>query len=255
MPKSDGKIAIVALIALAAWLFVVLPLLYLPRSSDQHIQSLWVPTDSVGLYTLVLSLFTALLAFVSIFQGFLLLRADKTARIAADAAKRSADSAFAAERARFFIVIESHNLTAVLGNVEGRGILAAGENFSIRYRFQNYGKTPAIIKVMTIDSMIATDPAEPPIHFLSIKDFPEYMIGAGGSTKVDWYSPMQAPHLSQVQAVGRNTARLWFYGRLYYDDVFGNHQVHKFYFRSVRTIGTGDCILQPYEYKDYNQST
>jgi hypothetical protein len=143
MPKTtDGTIALVAIIALAAWLFVGLPILYLPSASHENAQSLWVPTDSVGLYTLVLAVFTFLLAGVSGVQGFLLLRADKTARIAADAAKRSADSAFAAERARFFIVIESHNLTAVLGNVEGRGALAAGENFSIRYRFQNYGKTP-----------------------------------------------------------------------------------------------------------------
>jgi len=56
-------------------------------------QSLWIPTDSVGLYTLALAVFTALLVGVSAFQGFFLLRADKTARIAANAAGRSADIA------------------------------------------------------------------------------------------------------------------------------------------------------------------
>jgi hypothetical protein len=172
----------------------------------------------------------------------------------AEAARKSADSSFAAERARFFIVLESHNLTQVIANVESRGNLASGENFSIKYRIQNYGKTPGVIKVLTLDSMIATDPVDPQSYFISIKDFPEYMIGPNGSTEPDWYSPAIAPHLSQVQAIGRNNARLWFYGRLYYDDVFGNQQVHKFYFRSVRIIG-GNCILQPFEHEDNNKST
>lgn len=53
-------------------------------------QSLWIPTDSVGLYTLVLSFFTALLVGVSSIQGYFLLRADRTARIAAIAARDTA---------------------------------------------------------------------------------------------------------------------------------------------------------------------
>jgi hypothetical protein len=255
MPKtSDGRIALFGLIALATWLLVGLPLLYLPRESHESAQSLWVPTDSVGLYTLVLAVFTALLAVVSGVQGFLLLRADKTARIAADAAKRSADAAFAAERARFFIVIESHNLRQIIGNVESRGILASGENFSIKYRFRNYGKTPGIIKELTLNSMIAAAPPDPPSHSFVSKDFPERMIGANGSTPEDWYGPVTTPELSQVQAIGGNSSRFWFYGRLYYDDVFGNQQVHRFYFRGNRTIG-GEYVLQPFEYKDHNKST
>jgi hypothetical protein len=216
-------------------------------------QSLWIPTDSVVLYTLVLAAFTALLVVVSGWQGYFLLRADKTARIAANAATKSADAAFAAERAIFFIVIEAHNLSQIIANVENGGVLGAGENFSIKYRFQNYGKTPGIIKALVLDLMINTDPVDPPIQPVTIKEFPEYMIGADGSTKEDWFSPTIAPNVLQVQAIGRNNARLWFYGRLYYDDVFGNQQVHKFYFRSVR-IGS-DCILQPFEYKDHNRST
>lgn len=50
-------------------------------SDSKETQSLWEPTDAVGLYTLVLCGFTGLLAIVSIFQGALLLRADKTTRI------------------------------------------------------------------------------------------------------------------------------------------------------------------------------
>jgi hypothetical protein len=255
MPEtSDGKIALLALIALSAWLLICLPMIYLQNESHKIAQSLWMPTDSVGLYTLVLAAFTAVLAIVSIFQGVLLLRADKTTRIAANAAMQSADAAFAAERARFFIVIEQHNLTNIIEHVERSGMLGGGENLWIRYHFQNYGKTPGIIKALSLNSIIAAEPADSPSHPVIVKDFLEYMIGTNSPTKQDSFGPITPPNLSQVQAIGRNSERFWFYGRLYYGDVFGNHQVHKFYFRSHRVSG-GVCTLQPFDYKDYNKST
>jgi hypothetical protein len=61
--------------------------------NGEKTQSLWMPTDSVGLYTLVLAVFTALLVGVSSVQGYFLLRADRTARIAANAADLSARAA------------------------------------------------------------------------------------------------------------------------------------------------------------------
>jgi hypothetical protein len=112
------------------------------------IESLWIPTDSVGLYTLVLAAFTALLVGVSGWQGYFLLRADNTTRIAANAATKSANAAFAAERARFFIEIESHNLSAVIANVESRGTIADGENFwiTVNIVFKITEKRPASSK-------------------------------------------------------------------------------------------------------------
>src|SRR5271157_5502046 len=41
-------------------------------------QPLWIPIDSIGLYSLVLAAFTGLLVVVSGVQGYFLLRADKT---------------------------------------------------------------------------------------------------------------------------------------------------------------------------------
>jgi hypothetical protein len=66
------------------------------NENGDNVQSLWVPIDSVGLYTLVLAVFTGLLVGVSGVQGYFLLRADKTARIAANAADLSARAAIAA---------------------------------------------------------------------------------------------------------------------------------------------------------------
>lgn len=65
--------------------------------NHDKVQALWVPTDSVGLYTLVLAAFTGLLVGVSVFQGVMLLRAEKTTRIAANAADLSARAAIAIE--------------------------------------------------------------------------------------------------------------------------------------------------------------
>jgi hypothetical protein len=200
-----------------------------------------------ALGTLVIAVFTTVLGVFTISLA-------RSTRIAAEAAQKAGDAAFAAERASFFIVIEHHNLFDVIKSIETQGTIASGTNFSIQYRFQNYGKTPGIIKALTLGSMIAPDPVDPQSHSIIFKDFLEYMIGANGSIKTDWFSPITPPTLSQIQAIGRNSERFWFYGRLYYDDVFGNHQVHKFYFRSNRIIG-GICLLQPCDYKDHNKST
>ena len=177
-----------------------------------------------------------------------------SARRAAKAAKISADAAYAAERARFFIVIEKHNLEEIIDNLDKRGSLAAGENISIKYHFRNYGKTPGILKEVVIDSVLASELPESLPLMLSTKDFPEFMIGGGTSTKSKDYSPATPPRGPQVAAVGRNNIRFWLYGRLYYDDVFGGHQVHCFYFRSQRKPGE-TCALELVEPKNHKRST
>lgn len=61
-------------------------------SKNKPAESFWQRTtsDPVALYTLVLAIFTGLLVIVSAIQGAFLLRADKTARITANAAAESA---------------------------------------------------------------------------------------------------------------------------------------------------------------------
>ncbi|WP_316216758.1 hypothetical protein [Bradyrhizobium sp. SZCCHNR3003] len=249
---------------LAVAIFSIGVLFALPVSvkvpTNEIAQSLWVPSDSVGLYTMVLAVFTALLVVVSAAQGYFILQSDKTAKAAAEAARKSADAAtqsadaaYAAERARFFIVIDKHNLTEVLKHVTDRGGLAPGENFYIRFHFVNYGKTPGIIKELTIDSRIAPDPVDPLSHPLIPKQFPARMVGTNEGTEPDGYSPKSLKQ-SEVQAIALNRDRLWFWGRLYYDDVFGNHHVHKFFYRS-EAFANGECILRPFDYKGHNQST
>jgi hypothetical protein len=53
--------------------------------------------------------------------------------------------------------------------------------------------------------------------------------------------------------MSENRAHLWFYGYLDYEDVFGEAQRHQFYFRTV--MREGECTLQPFGFKSYNEST
>jgi hypothetical protein len=181
-------------------------------------------------------------------------------KVSAEAARNSADAAVAIERARFYIIVDKHNLADIVALVENSGVnesrsIPGGDNICITYRFRNYGKTPGIIRELIVDSMIAEDPVDPLAMFTSTKDFPEYMIGTSGWTKVANHSPAVPPSASQIRSIGRNATRLWFFGRLYYDDVFGKCHTHRFFFRSKSPLGGGPVVLEPFEYKDYNQST
>ena len=159
------------------------------------------------------------------------------------------------ERGRFFIVLKNYNLSHLIKAVKDNGRLTPGENISIEFYFKNYGKTPGILKERVIGSVIAEElPDTLPLP-LSVKDFPETMIGAGNCTKPDWFGPDTFPTGPEIGEVGRNNKRFWFYGRLYYDDVFGDPQVHCFYFRSKSNVAGDHCVLEPVEPKAHKKST
>jgi hypothetical protein len=117
-------------------------------------QSLWIPTDSVGLYTLVLCVFTGVLALVSIFQGVMLLRSDKTSRIAADAAKLNAQAVIAAEGAYIFVEICRQTVVDIIKYMQDMPSVSP-RPILIQYRFMNHGKTPAVIKEISYGAIVA----------------------------------------------------------------------------------------------------
>jgi hypothetical protein len=171
------------------------------------------------------------------------------------AAGKSADAAVAAERGRFFIILENDNLGHLIGAFRNVGHLSPGENISIKFCFKNYGKTPCILKEQIIGYVIADRLPDSLLLPLSVKDFPETMIGSGNQTKSAFFSPDTPPTTDQIGAIVRNNARFWLYGRLYYDDVFGKPQVHCFYFRSHSNAAGNHCVLESIEPKDHKKST
>jgi hypothetical protein len=212
---------------------------------------------------------TAIVAFIALLQLFAFIaqarymkrtvfemrKTTHTTIRAARASIKSAGAIVAAERARFFVVIDQCNLAHLVGKFQNEGRLTPGENISISFRFKNYGKTPGILKERIIDSVIAEELPETLPLLLRVKDFPETMIGSMNETKLDWFGPAELPTTEQMGAVMRNTKRFWLYGRLYYNDVFGNPQVHCFYFRSKSNAAMNHCVLEPVEPKGHKEST
>lgn len=105
-----------------------------------------IAAETVAYYTKVLAWFTGVLAAVSAFQGFLLLRADKTARISADAAKSAAVAAEKGNDLTREIYIADqrpwllwHIPSTAAVNMEGRHL-----TIRISGEIQNIGKTPAL---------------------------------------------------------------------------------------------------------------
>jgi len=125
-------------------------------NSEAHSESFWVKTvdDPVAFFTFVLSIFTAVLAGVSITQIIFLIRADRTASITAGAAKDSADAAVAqakiSERA---LTQLERPYVFVFGAGNVRSDEDTGE-FFIEYTVANYGKMPAIIEGAWIDFVL-----------------------------------------------------------------------------------------------------
>jgi hypothetical protein len=196
------------------------------KSGDdsKEAQSLWVPTDSVGLYTLVLCVFTGILASVSIFQGVMLLRSDKTARIAAEAAKKSADAVVSAELP--ILILHFVNLTAPgIASISPKVPLP--EKFKPIISFENYGRGPAQIVSGCLEWTIAKDASELPLP-------PKYQnivpYTANAVILQSRRIPVDAPceiELTSDQVASLNICEqfLWVYGYIAYRDFLdGPHE-------------------------------
>ncbi|MEI9929990.1 MAG: hypothetical protein WDM89_05375 [Rhizomicrobium sp.] len=127
--------------------------------------------DKIARYTWWLAALTAVLAGVSIYQGWMLRSADKTNRVIAESAKASADALPNVERAYLFLeTISDGTSTSPFGGIkditfnprprgffhpddaedgEGRDDDMRGSQHALRFR--NHGRTPAIITSLKTD--------------------------------------------------------------------------------------------------------
>ncbi len=134
------------------------------KSIWQRISIIWDRTwdDPVAFYTFILSIFTALLAIVSFTQIYFLTRSDKTARIAADAAKEAAEaSARQASIAENALTQLERPYVFIFG-VRGIQQDRDSRDFFVEFTVANYGKMPAIIEALHI-GFDKSDCAEPPM--------------------------------------------------------------------------------------------
>jgi hypothetical protein len=185
---------------------------YPSTENREKSQSLWVPTDSVGLYTLVLAAFTGLLFFTSVFQGYFLIRANQTALAAASAAKQSADGLYDAERPHMILSDIQISGAGLLPNAQS-GVLLA-----ITVRVTNYGRTPALLKsfvnYVSVGTELDPTPEYDPLVPIRFIIAPNHWYGTTRPNEI---------HLSAEMARGivAGTERIWDCIFIQYEDPFG----------------------------------
>jgi hypothetical protein len=180
--------------------------------------------DRIADYTWWVAAFTLALSVVSAFQLFFLNRADKTVRIAADAASLNAQAAVRAEQAHVFPIIGEESVVKLV-QLWARSVRDPGsgndqiQGLGVSYRLKNYGKTPAIIKVAGHELVHAP---RPPENETKISDFLQVdkILGPEECTE-PMVCSLHPFSVADAVLVWRAETTVWFHGFVTYDDLFG----------------------------------
>jgi hypothetical protein len=124
------------------------------KTFGKAVSIIWDRTwdDPVAFYTFVLAIFTALLAVVSATQIYFLIRADKTARISAEAAQATADAIQITERPYIFIwgMIGSAPAVVFSSSQGDTPPTTLREEAYFTYAVSNRGKLASVIENVSI---------------------------------------------------------------------------------------------------------
>jgi hypothetical protein len=204
------------------------------KSLRERLSIIWDRTwnDPVAFYTLILGIFTALLALVSMGQGWFLYRADKTARRTADAALMHARAAVAADSP--ILVINGIKLVqypsaasqeAMADHVEPGPIPSFCR---ILVSIGNEGRTILRLIELCIEQLVAPQlPAGP--TYISV----EALGGGLRAGQSLWFRSgdlISGVTLSNADsvAIAAGSSYFWVYGYVGYLDLLGQPQQHKF---------------------------
>jgi len=184
------------------------------EKSAAHITGPNSPDERIANYTWWLSAFTLALVVVSGFQIFFLTRADKTARISADAAKDSAEVAKAAlvSTQRAFVFLKKFNAGFIFDNGTVHHIVFHPE-------WENGGATPArnlktwtgfvfTENTQTIDDIEITDANRVPV---SATVMGPKIVAPGSKIQVS---------IGDAMTVWRKERRLFLWALVEYQDIF-----------------------------------
>lgn len=182
-------------------------------------------TEALAKYTEWLVYATTALAFFSILQGIFLYRADKTARISADAAKQSADAAALnagiipkMERAFvFFDSAESNDLgSALISNMLSAIPTPQQSIIKITYGFKNHGRTPAIVTTVNVEARYF-ETGSPERLERDPLPMPLIVSGEDGPPDGEYGCAITGGEFRKAKA---GEGRIFFWARLVYRDVF-----------------------------------
>jgi hypothetical protein len=182
------------------------------------LERLW--TDPIATFNMALALFALALATFSYFQL-------RPLRHTAFAARESAAALSALERAYVFLTVEGTNIDPLL--LEARANIGAEmapmtvDGFSVDYRYENHGNTPAVIRAASVEfAHLTLLPSD-----LRYRDTPvddEIVIRGGEANPRDKVETryLTTPLTQEdVIRLSNGESFLWFYGHIVYDDIFG----------------------------------
>jgi hypothetical protein len=200
-------------------------------------------------YTWWLAVLTAALVIVSAGQGYFLLRSDRTARISADAAKKSAEAAEAAlfkvEVAYPYAMIRDHWI-----NVEQNRIRGVNMGTVVSFYFTNHGRTPAAITEVFCQLYCERGipppilPPDRPYNW-----FDGTVVPAGQDSKDFTFNMNQGMFDGYYAGKFADESNIvWLIGYARYEDVFDNKYILGFCF----AFGTQKATFYPVGGDGYN---
>jgi hypothetical protein len=224
-------------------------------TAQQPEKSWWekVRSDPNALFAGAVALFTLALVIVGSRQSRQL--------------KRSVDLLAKAERSQMFVVVHSEHLRMLISTAERHaeqgpdeeGVIYA-DVADVTYSFKNYGKTPAIVREISARLVYGAKPPEEPTYIPTDQVLQEHMIASGDSTAIITPLDDVRPHrcqmdegltIQEANAVVRAQSYIWFYGRVLYQDIFGQEREHRFLWR----YGGAHGFRPNYEYPNYVKNT
>jgi hypothetical protein len=211
--------------------------------------------DPVAVFTLGLVFIGLIQAGIFYGQMRLIGKSLKPAEQAAKAAQAAAEHIPRVERAYLFVTIKAENFGVILSeyvkmtddNLNERIESSLAVDFSI----ENQGKTPAIIKGVSAQMFHYRELPDDEPGYGAPLDLPKNRyLGAGKEIDPNIMVPMLAPTYRTVGSLMRAESALWFYGRVTYDDIFGDSHEHRFCWRY-----SSGYFLPYYRNEKYIQNT
>jgi hypothetical protein len=202
------------------------------KTLRERLSIIWDRTweEPVAFYTFVLSIFTALLAAVSGFQIWFLIRTDKITRLTADAASLNAKAAINAQLpiialklGRLWISDEHGQF---YGDVNPRNLLP--EYVCPHIVVQNMGSLPAEIVRGCVNLLATTALSPEPVYRNAYSYPPGIMLAFDREVVVEPTNNPFSIAADQRLAISQDREKCWVYGFLDYKDFMGEAHTYRF---------------------------
>jgi hypothetical protein len=201
--------------------------------------------DPVAFYTFILSIFTALLALVSFAQVGFLIRADRTARLTAEAAKLSADAAIGVELPIISLAQIQLKNQDQGGRTAGAVVGPPGPVSKLEIAFRNLGRTPAELIAQCVEWAVVQKLPDTPIYKANFPYVPGTFIEAGEASTATLQNYFIRLQPGEITEIADDTKFLWVFGYLSFKDFLGKTHSTRFCAKWQPYVLQQDGALRP----------